>query len=282
MVRIGDVWDSTMDAARGRAGVIAPVALIGFFVPGVLQNAVAAYGDPNAGSTAVLMIAVALIVLAGALWGQLTVIGIASDPATTRPQASDDARRRLLPALGVGLLMGLIAFVALLPFFIAMLMSGIDWTALSQPGAEMSVAMPEGAGGPILFAFFYLFIFVGLALWFGARVLLAYAVVLHERRGAGAIRRSLELTRGLTWKLLGVLLIYGIVLLVAMAAVQSVMFLLVRLPLGQAGASTATFLGAVAGQLVASVLVAVFCVFCARLYVALAGAPAARDVQPYA
>ena len=37
-VRIGTVWDSTQQVLAGRVGMMAPFALIGFVLPGVLQK----------------------------------------------------------------------------------------------------------------------------------------------------------------------------------------------------------------------------------------------------
>jgi len=274
MARIGDVWDSTVDAARGRAKVIAPVALLAFFLPGLLQNAIVAYADPQAGGTVGLMGLVTIATLVVAVWGQLTIIAIATDPATTRPDASAQGARRFLPALGIGVLMALIVLVASLPFFIALAASGIDFRALSQMAPGTQPDLSGAATGPVVFAFLYLLVFLGFMLWLAGRLMLAYAVVLNERRGAGALRRSLQLTAGMTGKLIGVLVLYVVVLGIVAFAVQSVVFFLFRIPLGEEGIATATFLGAVAGGLVTSALAALFCVFTARLYVATAGVPA--------
>ena len=86
--RIGDVWDSTVDATRGRAGVIAPVALIGVFLPGVAQSIVTLFGEPQSGTTTLLTGLIAIVTLVAAVWAQLTIIGIATDPGTTRAEAS--------------------------------------------------------------------------------------------------------------------------------------------------------------------------------------------------
>ncbi|HEX8554755.1 MAG TPA: hypothetical protein VF695_08620, partial [Sphingomonas sp.] len=99
------------------------------------------------------------------------------------------------------------------------------------------------------------------------------AVVLNERRGVGAITRALHLSRGLTWKLIGVFILYLVVLIVAMSAAQAVVFLPLRLMLGEGQTAVAGFIGAVAASVVSAVLVSLFSIFVARLYVATAGAP---------
>jgi len=271
--RIGDVWDSTVDAARGRAGVIAPVAAIGFFLPGVAQALAQLLAPSRPGTAGVLIALIGIATLVAAVWAQLTIIGIATDPATTRAEASAAAWRRFLPAIGVSLLMGLIVTIAAVPLIGALVASGIDFRALSQAQPGTAPDLTGASTGAIMFAFFYMLALAAFLVWLGARLLLTTAVVLNERRGAGAIRRSIALTRGMTWKLLGVLILYLVVLLVAAFAVQTAAFLLIRLPLGEDGAGLATFVGAVAGGLVTATFSAVFSVFTARLYVARAGAP---------
>ena len=271
--RIGDVWDSTVDAARGRAGVIAPVALLGFFLPGVVQSLVTLFGDPDSVATVLLTGLIAIATLVVAVWAQLAIIGIATDPATTRAEASREAWRRVPPLLGLSLLMGLALLVAMIPFGIAAAASGIDYRAMAQAQAGAAPDLSGVSTGAILFAFFYMVALIGLLVWLGTRLVLLSAVILNERRGVGAFRRALALTRGMTLKLIGVLILYVIVLLVATFAVQTAVFLLVRLPLGESGLGAATFVGAIAGGLLTTVFTALFCVFTARLYVARAGAP---------
>jgi hypothetical protein len=271
--RIGDVWDSTVDAARGRAGVIAPIALLGFFLPGVVQSAVALFGDPNSVATALLTGLIGIATLVIAIWAQLAIIGIATDPATTRAEASREAWRRLPPLLGLSLLIGLALIVAMIPFGIAGAMSGIDYQAMAQAQAGSPPDLSGVSTGAILFAFFYLVALIVLLVWVGTRLILLSPVILNERLGVGAFRRAFALTRGLTLKLIGVLILSTIVVLVATFAVQTAVFLLVRLPLGESGLGVATFVGAIAGGLVTTAVTALVCVFTARLYVARAGAP---------
>jgi hypothetical protein len=219
MVRIGDVWDSTTAALAGRAGLLLPIALIAFLLPAVVQAAMTAYFPKSTAVTAVGAL-VSILALVATLWGQLATVAVASDPQTTRPQASAAAIARLPSALLVTLVLVAVAIVAVLPIFAALWSTGFDFRAASgQAGSAGGPRMPVGAA---LFTFFYgLILFVG-GLWLTARLALLNPVILNERRGIGAIGRSMQLTRGLTWRLIGVILLFLIALLVAGFAAQSV------------------------------------------------------------
>jgi hypothetical protein len=284
MVRIGDVWDSTVDAARGRAGMIAPIALATIFLPAVAQGAVTAFTVPESRTASLLTAAVGLVALALAVWGQLAILAIATDPATTRADAARQAGRRFLPGVGVALLIAVIAVLLLLPMIVALAVSGIDLEAVRA--AQATGAQPDLSGaapGPMLFLVLYGLALLLFVLWALARVsVLVFPVVLNERRGAGAIRRAVALSRGLTMRLIAVIVLYILVALVAGFAAEAVIAVPLGLMLGTGGVPLATFLGAVASALVSTALAVLFSVFGARLYVALAGAPLAKDVAPSA
>ncbi len=83
-----------------------------------------------------------------------------------------------------------------------------------------------------------------VVLWVSARLLPINAVVALERRGIGAIRRAFELTRGMTWKLIGVLILYAIVAGVAVSAAQFVVGGIVGLLTSSTGALSPTVIAA--------------------------------------
>ena len=95
-----------------------------------------------------------------------------------------------------------------------------------------------------------------------------------EERGIGAIGRSVQLTRGMTLKLIGVVLLFTIAYLVALAAVQSVVGLVARLALGPQNIATALFLAGLAGAVVTAAFTTLLQVFAARLYAVITGARA--------
>lgn len=271
-VSIGNVWDQTTDVLAGRAGLLAPIAGLAFFLPAVAQSAVGAYGGSSAGA-AVLGAFIGLAGVIAALWGSLTVIGVASSPDTTRAAAGEAGTRRLGPALLVSLVIGAAAILAVLPIGIAMAASGFDFQAAAHgsTGAGPGRISPAAA----LFVLLYSLVLLVAGLWVGARLAVLSPVVLHERRGIGAIGRSFSLTRGLTLKLIGALLLLAVVWGVAALAAQYVVFVPLRLILGTANLPTATWLGGIASAAVSAVFSTIVAVFTARLYAAVAQPAAA-------
>ena len=73
----------------------------------------------------------------------------------------------------------------------------------------------------------------------------------------------------MTWRIIGVLVLFCIVLLVATGAAQSVTGIVFRLVLGADSVATAAFLAGVAGSIVTTVFTALAAVFTAQLYVAI-------------
>ncbi|MDR6151392.1 hypothetical protein [Sphingomonas sp. SORGH_AS_0742] len=108
--------------------------------------------------------------------------------------------------------------------------------------------------------------------------------VLNERRGLGAYRRSLTLTRGMTWRLIGVSLLFLIVLFVTTLAVQGVTGAVLRLALGPDRPGIVLGLVGVLGSIVTAAFMTLAYVFVARLYVATAAehpaGPATEDGTP--
>ncbi|KQU62199.1 hypothetical protein ASG67_03505 [Sphingomonas sp. Leaf339] len=260
MVRMGTVWDRAVEVLRGRANILAPIAIGAIFVPSVVNRALVLFADPASRTTAIVAAVVALLVLLANIWGQLAMLAVATHPATTRDDAARQATVRLLPALGVILMLGVLFALALVPPVIALMRAGVDF---SQPTAMQSV--PAGASG---FIGLYTIAFVILALFVGARMLLLNPVILNERRGLGAIARSFRLTRGLTWRIAAVMVLFAIVLLVPTLAVQSIVGLIARLALGAESLPVVTFLASVAGAAVTTVFSVVAAAFTAQLYVA--------------
>ena len=263
MVKMGNVWDRTMEVLNGRGGMLAGIAVLTLFVPGVISAAYAAYATPGT-ATAAIGALLALATSVAALWGQLYVIAAASDPGTDRATARRAANGRLLPALLLALALVAIMLVALLPAAVLLAMAGFDFAALSQ-GATQGTVAP----GPALLASLYAIVVLIVMLFAGARLLPLYAVVLHERLGLGAIARSWRLTRRHTWRLVGVVLLFLIVLMIATSAAQSVGGLVFRIILGADARATVTFVAAVIAQAVSTALTLIAIVFSAQLYVAL-------------
>ncbi len=274
-VRIGTVWDSTQQVLAGRAGMMAPFALIGFVLPGVLQILLLPSSPSHSPMGAAGLGLTILSVLLG-IWAQLAIMALATHPATTSADASRAGVRRIWPVLGVALVIGFAFALVVLVMIVVLGLSHFDFTAAIAANGDPS-KLPSMSGGAALFLVLYGLTVMVASLWLAARLMLTYAVVLNERRGLGAIRRSIALTRGLTWRLIGVFLLFGIVMLVAMLAVQGVTGAALRLMLGADQALTAVRLAALLGSVVSAGFMTLAYVFVARLYVATAGEQAHRE-----
>lgn len=264
-IRIGPVWESTLDAARGRAALISPIALGAIFAPGVVVNVIAL---ATGGLPMMLAALLSLAVVVALIWGMLAIIAIVTDPATTRRDAIEQASRRLPAALGSGLLLGVIILAAVLPALIALSRAGINWAALQGPRPDMGRALLTADPALVRFASFYLLGFLVFWLWLASRAMLTYAVALNERRGAGTIGRAIALTRGATVRLMAVMLLFAVTVQITTRLVSGLVATVMRLVLGGDQLAVAVLTGGIAGGLVSTVLVTVFCVFTGRLYVA--------------
>ncbi|HEX8387688.1 MAG TPA: hypothetical protein VF636_01610, partial [Sphingomonas sp.] len=194
MVRVGTVWDSAVEAVRGRLGPLLPIAVATLFVPSVIQSAVQAYypAVPGDAGRAGLSLLVTLALMVLGFWGALAITAITSDPDVTRADAVRAATARFPALLGVFVVMVLAATLLTLPVFVLIGASGADLSSLGQQGAT-----PDIGGGTALALFLYILVALGLFLWVVARLLPLTPVVLHERLGLRAIGRAFSLTRGM-------------------------------------------------------------------------------------
>lgn len=280
-VRIGSVWDSTQQVLAGRASMLVPFAAIGFVLPTMLQVLLVpqtsmAQMSASASATGLL---VGLIAIVLGIWAQLAIMALATHPATTSAEASRAGVRRLLPLLGVAFAMGLIIALVVFVPLVVLGLSGFDFTraVAAQGNPALMPPLPSGAA---LFIGLYALTLVVLGFWLLARLMLTYAVVLNERRGLGAIRRSIALTRGMTWRLIGITILFSIVFFVAAAAVQGVAGLIFRLILGADRITWVLALTGLVGSIVTAGFMTMAYVFIARLYVATAGVPVAAPHHP--
>lgn len=282
MVKIGTVWDSAVEALRGRAGMVTPVAVAAIFLPAVVQAGVQNFlvtpgVQPGVG-VALLMMVVSIAVAVLALWAALAITAMLSHPDVTRAEAGRRATARLLPLIGVTVALTFALALAFIPLLVLMIASGVDMTQVSTPGYR-----PEMSGGAALALFLYFAVLTVGLLWLFARLMPLVPTVLHERLGLRAIGRAFRLTKGMGLKLVGVLILFAVVLLVAAGAAQLVFGLVFRLVLGADNIAAATFIAAVAAAAVSAALSVLSYAFVTRLYVALSGrdlADASGDARP--
>ena len=273
MVQMSTIWDRTVAFASTALASILPIAVLLLFLPISIQLAITPVLEKQALAARIIPMVIFWVI---ELLGTLSIIVLALG-ATIRPgEATRAALTRLLPAIGVFVVLGIILGLAAMPLGIGMRMAGIDMAALRAGHADATSMTP----GIALLMVLYALVYIGLILWATARLLVIEPVILAERRGIGAIKRSFGLTRGLTWRIIGVLLLYAIVSTIAVLAAQTVFGSILRLiapddgDIGVASVITAIIVAAVSAGF--KVLAAIFV---AKLYVGINEA-AERVAEP--
>lgn len=256
MFSLSLLWDRTTAFIADHLGAILPVAVLGLFLPtAALQSLMPfAAGHPP-------VVPVLFVCGLASAWAQLVLIALSIDPAAGKTGAIRLATRRFPTQLGIGLLVGVMLLVALLPFGIA-----IGLAAAARGVAPTQNYLSNLPTGVVLFLLGYALLFVVAMVWLGARILPWSAVVLAERRGLRAITRAFRLTRGATFKLVGLILLYVVVAQVAQLAVTAVigtvfgLFLDAPLPL---------ILSKIAAAVVGTVFGVIAAIYIGQLYLAL-------------
>jgi hypothetical protein len=262
---MGTIWDRTIEVLNGRTGMIARIAALGLLLPTVVRDGIVAFSPPGNVMASLTGAALAIVALFAMIWAQLAIVAIASDPSVDAASASRQGRARVLPAFGITVLLTIAAVLLAVPPIVVLIQSGFDFAAAANgSSAQMTPPSVGAASFTALYGLAYLLVL----LWIGARLVLLNPVILNERLGIGAIRRSIQLTKGMTWRIIGVLVLFGIVLLVATGAAQSVTGILFRIVLGADSITTSAFLAGVAGSIVTTAFTALAAVFTAQLYVA--------------
>jgi len=129
------------------------------------------------------------------------------------------------------------------------------------------INLPPGVGQTVAALFL---VELAVVLFVLARLLPLTGVIVAERRGLGAYARAFRLTRGMTWKLLGVILLYAVVAWVSSLAATTVFGSILRLVApGEGSVTVAGVLTAIAAAAVQAVFTVLAAAFCAKLYVAL-------------
>lgn len=269
MVKMGYVWDRTVETLNDRLSVILPIAILGIFLPSCVTTSLEGLREAAAPGAKMGLSLVSLFASLLSLWAQLAIIAAAVDLRRATGDVAGLATKRLLPAIGAFFLIGLAATLLMLPAVVLVVLGGIDANAM----ATGQVVVERLNGTYVGIATLYGLVAIIAILFLGARLAPLSAVIVEERRGAGAIPYAFRLTRGLTWRLVGVLLLYGIVALVSVLAVQTVFGTVLRLFDSGTGPITLTGVAtAIATAAVSAVFTVLATIFCARLYVAIVGA----------
>ncbi|WP_288459083.1 hypothetical protein [uncultured Sphingomonas sp.] len=260
-IKMGTVWDRTLDVIRGRMAILAGIALATVYVPGLLGPAYAAVtGQPADAGAVQGVIGIVSAVLT--MIGVLAMTAVATDPAVDGAQGLRLGAARLGPALA-NLIVLVIAFgVLFLPSIVALFAAG------ATVGVAGKVDVTGASDGLLMVSALLMIVALIVLLWFSARLVPLFAVIVNERRGLGAIPRSFALARGSALRLLGVIILFGIVLLVVMAAVGSVSGVIARLLLGGEAEAMVTLVVSLFVTLVTAAGTVVQTVFYAQFYAA--------------
>ena len=268
MVNMGNVWDRATEFLSDNLGAVVPVALLTIFVPQSISGAIKLAGTavaPGLGQ------AIVLALLLPILWGQLAITALALRPDAGRGAAQSTATRRFLQfLLALLILFGAIVLL-FLPIILALVASGVDLTALTSasPGPKPDIS-PAMAGFIGLYGLAWLVFAVFVSVRFST---LLVAVIAAEGGVIAALRRSFALSRGIAWKLLGVVLLFGLVVGVASIAVTSVFGALFRFLDPTAGPfAIGSIIVAILGGLVTTAYYVVQSSFMAKVYLAATSA----------
>lgn len=267
-VKIGTVWDRTVDVLQGRAGMLVLLAFGFMIVPSLIGNAVALFAGASAvgrGLAGIVNIAATLLLLAGLL----AITAVASDPRVDARDAAATGLVRLGPAVGLLLIVGVVATLVVMPVAAAVFYSGATYNPAT---GAINISRASSTGIALAGLLALLVSVAGLRI--SATLVPLFAVVVNERRGIGALRRCYVLTRGAALRLIGVLILYGIVVVVVMAAATSVIGVVARLILGGDAAPTVALIVALVSTLVTALSSVVQTVFSAQYYVAARDADA--------
>jgi hypothetical protein len=265
MVQMGTVWDRTTAAASTLLGAIMPIAIVLVFLPISVQLSLRPLLEK---SVAVEKFGVLAICWAIELLGTLAIIVLSLGATNRTSEALRTALRRWPVVIGVMLALIVVAGLAAVPMWVAMRMSGMDMAAIEAGHATPPSAITPGIA---LFLLLYMLVYLVVLLWATARLLVIEPVILAERHGLGAIKRAFTLTHGLTWRIVGVILLYGIVASIAALAAETVFGSILRLIAPDDGdIGIATVITAVIVAAISAAFKVLAAIFVAQLYLAVA------------
>lgn len=264
MVSMGSVWDRTAEFLSDNLGTLLPIALLAIFVPTTISSNLSGLQPSVTPGTAMLLGLGVFVLALVSFWGQLAVTALAIDPAQGR-QASQLATRRFPAALLLMIVMVVVGIVLMIPVGVILAVGGIDLTTLEGS------AMPDIPPSVAPWVFLYFLVLLVLGCWVMARLAVVIPSVVGDRLAIGAIPRSWRLTRGIALKIVGVLILYVIVSIVANLAATTafgaVMYLVAGR--GEEGISLASVLTTIVGGAVSTGFTVLGTAFLAKLYIAL-------------
>jgi hypothetical protein len=264
MVKMSSVWDRTAEFLSDNIAVVLPIALLAFFVPASIEGN---FEGVLVGAGSGMVLILRLLQLAFAVlsvWGSLVIIAMALDLAGDRG-APNIATSRLLPALAVSIAMILAIGALALPVPLVLAANGVDLAAMAR-GQRLDI--DAGVAG---FIAIYAILLCTAVIWLFARLIVTTPVIVREKRMFSALRQSWLLTRGATWRIVGVILLYVIVSSVAQLAARTVFGTIFALVAGdqESGVSLAGVLTSIVTAAVQTAFMVIAAAFTAKLYLAL-------------
>lgn len=261
---ITTAWNETVELVRREAALLLPVSFLLLALPSALMEAAAP--QPGATDVSPIWLLLFLVAMLTGFVGNVAISYLALRSGVSVAEALRRGVSRLPSLLGAVVLVG-IAFLFL--FIIAAIVA-----VLIVPGA-MSAAESGATAVPALIGAVLIAILIVLpfGLYIGARLMAMTPIAAVDPGNPfELIGRSWRLTAGHVWKLIGFLILVGVligVLRLAIAAVAGILFALVAGPI-EAG-STSQWLVIVVMALVNMVVAAYFTSLVARIYAQLAG-----------
>ncbi|MFM9827630.1 MAG: hypothetical protein ACKVOB_02655 [Sphingomonas sp.] len=222
-VTMSSVWDRTTDFLQESAGKYLPLALLLIAVPLALGGIVASVANTMTGGTdrglRLVIIGLSLV----SLWGQLGIAALVTGVAGQTGDAGKQGLARLPKVIVVFVLFGLGFVLLLVPPIIALLLTGTDLAMLgSNDPVLVQLAIRAVQPGYAWFIVLYSLAAMVVMIWAAIRLALLLPIVAAENLMLGAFRRSFALTKGLTLKIFGVLLLLIVVSGVAQLAAKAV------------------------------------------------------------
>jgi hypothetical protein len=254
-------WEETVGVIARDGRLFLAVALALFVLPGLILNvSMPSFGPeqlPPMGPWILVAIAAVLV----SLIGQIAVIRLAMEPHVAVGEAITHALARLFPYVA-----------ALLIWTVPLLLVGSALYGL----LEVNQTHPSVVAAVALIVLCFVGAFVAV------RLMLSSAVASAENIGPLSIlRRSWKLSAGNWWRLFVFLLLFAIGALCLLWAVGSVVGLLVRMVVEDAGPrSIGGLIISIISQLVSALLSVGFFVMLARIYVQRSENTRAQVIEP--
>jgi len=261
---ITTAWNETAGFVQREARLLFPLSFMLVALPVALLEALMPRAAPGQAPEAGAWMIVALVALLASLAGNLALTQLALKPGASVAEALRHALGRLLPMLAAVLLL-IAAGVALLlaiAFLIVLFVTG------GAPAADPGVPNEAMQRASLLM----LVLIAPILIYFSARLMPMPPVAVAEPGGPfSIISRSWRLTRGHGLKLVGFILLIGVLMSVLRIAIESVLGSLLILAAGPAQPGSVSALLIIAVLAAVNTVVAVYlATLIARIYAQLA------------